>query len=113
MPLMAQPKLWISRLLVVSAMALLSACSQSSKNEEVLLSGDAPVPKDAKYPDFSKPLTSAMDQMTDEDAKKQEAQLAALGARRRSGAISEAEYWRRVKEMRKLKDEMPVAPKNQ
>ena len=110
MPLSAQRKLWISRLVVVGGLALLSACSQSTETNEVLLSGDEPVPKDAKYPDFSKPLSSAMDQMSDEDAKKMEAQLAGLGARRKSGAISEAEYWRRVKEMRKLKAEMPTKP---
>mgnify|MGYP000615555852 CR=1 FL=1 len=103
MPLKAQPKLWIGRFVVLGGMLLLTACSQSTN-------GDEPVAKDTKYPDFSKPLTSAMDQMTDEDAKKQEAQLAALGARRRSGSISEAEYWRRVREMRKLKDEMPDKP---
>jgi hypothetical protein len=110
MPLNAQRKLWISRIVVLAGLALLGGCSQSVHEEDALLSGDEPVPKDAKYPDFSKPLTSAMGQMTDEDAKKQEAQLAALGARRRSGAISEAEYWRRVKEMRKLKAEMPAKP---
>jgi hypothetical protein len=91
---------------------LLAACSQSTHSDEVLLSGDAPVPKDAKYPDFSKPLTSAMDQMTDEEAKKQEAQLAALASRRKSGTISDAEYWRRVNEMRKLKASMPTKPAN-
>ena len=110
MPLKAQPKLWIGRFVVLGGMLLLTACSQSTNEEGSLLSGDEPVAKDTKYPDFSKPLTSAMDQMTDEDAKKQEAQLAALGARRRSGTISEAEYWRRVREMRKLKDEMPDKP---
>lgn len=110
MPLKAQPKLWISRFVVAGGVLLLAACSQSVDERPYLLSGDEEVPKDAKYPDFSKPLTSAMDQMTDEDAKKQEAELAALGARRRSGTISEAEYWRRVREMRHLKDEMPEKP---
>lgn len=110
MPLKAQPKLWISRFAVLGGILLMTACSQSVHEDDALLSGDEPVPKETKYPDFSKPLTSAMDQMTNEDAKKQEAQLAALGARRKSGAISEAEYWRRVNEMRKLKAEMPTKP---
>jgi hypothetical protein len=110
MPLNAQRKLWISRIVVLSGLVLLTACSQSVHEEDALLSGDAPVPKDAKYPDFSKPLTSAMDQMTDEEAKTQEALLAALASRRRSGTISEAEYWRRVNEMRKLRAEMPAKP---
>jgi hypothetical protein len=110
MLLKVQWKLWISRFAVLGGLTLLAACSQSVHEEDALLSGDEPVPKDAKYPDFSRPLTSAMDQMTDEDARKQQAQLAALGARRRSGAISQAEYWRRVNEMRKLKAEMPTKP---
>jgi hypothetical protein len=110
MLLKVQSKLWISRIALVGGLMLLTACSQSVHEEDALLSGDEPVPKDTKYPDFSKPLTSAMDQMTNEEAQKQEAQLAALGARRRSGAISQAEYWRRVNEMRKLKAEMPTKP---
>jgi hypothetical protein len=109
MLLNAQWKLWINRIVVLGSLALLPACSQSA-HEDALLSGDDPVPKDAKYPDFSKPLTSAMDQMTNEEAKQQQAQLAALASRRKSGAISEAEYWRRVNEMRKLRDEMPAKP---
>lgn len=86
---------------------MLSACSQSSRSDVALLSGDEPVSKDTKYPDFSKPLSSAMDQMSNEEAKSMEARLTSLAARRRSGAISEAEYWRRVNEMRSLRDEMP------
>ncbi|MDH6268687.1 hypothetical protein M2360_004094 [Rhizobium sp. SG_E_25_P2] len=54
------------------------------------------------YPDFSRPLNSAMEQMTDEDAKTMETQLMALAGQRRSGAISEAEYLRRVEELRAL-----------
>ena len=111
MPLPAQRKLWISRLLIASGLVLLSSCSQSTHKDYVLLSGDTEVPKDAKYPDFSKPLTSAMDQMTDEDAKKMQAQLDGLGARRRAGTISEAEYRRRVAAMRKLRADMPTQPR--
>ncbi|WP_137156016.1 SHOCT domain-containing protein [Rhizobium sp. FKL33] len=54
------------------------------------------------YPDFSRPLNSAMEQMTDEDAKTMETQLTALAGQRRAGAISEAEYLRRVEELRAL-----------
>jgi hypothetical protein len=54
------------------------------------------------YPDFSRPLNSAMEQMTNEDAKTMETQLTALAGRRRAGAISEAEYLRRVEELRAL-----------
>jgi hypothetical protein len=110
MPSQVPHKLWISRIVILAPLLLAAACSQSGKAQEVLLSGDEPVPADAKYPDFSKPLTSAMDQMSNEDAAKQQAQLAGLGARRKSGAISEAEYRRRVAEMRKIRAEMPAKP---
>lgn len=112
MPPRTPLKLWISRSVLAAGLVSLAACSQSTHTDDVLLSGDTPVPKDAKYPDFSKPLTSAMDQMSDEEAKQQEAQLAALAGRRRAGTISDAEYWRRVNEMRKLKASMPAAPAN-
>lgn len=106
----APAETWISRLLLVACLAGLTACTQSTNEEAALLSGDSPVPRDAKYPDFSKPLTSAMDQMSDEDARKMDMELAGLARQRRSGAISEAEYERRVAEMRKLKAEMPTKP---
>lgn len=54
------------------------------------------------YPSFSEPLTAANTQMTDQDAVKMEHNLSALGKARRAGSISEAEYKRRVEEMRKL-----------
>ena len=54
------------------------------------------------YPSFSEPLTAANAQMTDQDAVKMQHNLSALGHARRSGSISEAEYNRRVEEMRKL-----------
>ncbi len=54
------------------------------------------------YPGFSKPLTSASLQMTEEEAAAQQKQLSALGAARTRGAISEAEYRRREAALRKL-----------
>ncbi|MCB1444903.1 MAG: hypothetical protein KDJ87_03630 [Rhizobiaceae bacterium] len=60
-----------------------------------------PAPAD-EYPDFSRPLESAMPQMSDQEAAQQERQLSALARQRRSGAISEAEYRRRVRELRLL-----------
>lgn len=92
---------------MIFAGAAMSSCSQSTRSEDVLLPGETPGSKNDPYPDFSKPLTSAMKQMSDEDAKKMSAQLAALASQRQSGAISEAEYWRRVNEMRKLGATMP------
>jgi hypothetical protein len=54
------------------------------------------------YPSFAAPLTSANVQMSDEEAAGLQRKLTALGAQRKAGAISEAEYQRRVAEYRKL-----------
>ena len=98
MPLsMRQPS---SRPVLVTACGLfilvlgLSACSATRSPDDG--------PRSDVYPDFSKPLTSAMPQLSDEDAARQSAQLTALANRRKAGTISEAEYLRRVKEMRAL-----------
>lgn len=107
---MAELKSWSGRVLLIGALSVLSACSPSIDENKALLAGDEPVPKDAKYPDFSKPLTAAMGQMSDDEAKAQEAQLAGLASRRRHGTISEAEYQRRVQEMRKLRATVPEKP---
>jgi hypothetical protein len=58
--------------------------------------------KEDPYPDFSRPLTSAMPQLSNEESRRMEQQLSALGQQRRNGTISEAEYWRRVRELRAL-----------
>lgn len=56
------------------------------------------------YPTFAEPLTAANTQMSDEDAAALERQLSALAVSRRAGAISEAEYRRRLSELRGLAD---------
>ncbi|MFC3162660.1 hypothetical protein [Ciceribacter thiooxidans] len=60
------------------------------------------------YPDFSQPLTAASVQMSDEEAVALQAKLSALASARKSGTISEAEYQRRVEELRKLAAEHGV-----
>jgi len=54
------------------------------------------------YPSFGAPLTAANVQMSDEQAAELQHQLTALGAKRQAGSITEAEYQRRVAEMRAL-----------
>lgn len=67
---------------------------------------DAPVdPADGtkkKFPGFSKPLKAANVQMTDPEALQLESELSALGVARASGALTEAEYQKRLAELRKL-----------
>jgi len=62
------------------------------------------------YPTFSQPLTAAGTQMGDDEASTMESSLSRLGAARRNGQISEAEYKRRVAELRALaENQKPVA----
>ncbi|NML73805.1 SHOCT domain-containing protein [Rhizobium sp. S-51] len=54
------------------------------------------------YPSFSGPLTAANVQMTNEEATDLQSRLTALGAARKAGTISEAEYQKRLLALRKL-----------
>jgi hypothetical protein len=54
------------------------------------------------YPSFNAPPTAANVQINDQQAAGMVKQLTALGSQRKAGTISEAEYQKRVAEMRKL-----------
>nr|WP_246779466.1 hypothetical protein [Rhizobium sp. BK313] len=54
------------------------------------------------YPSFNAPPTAANVQINDQQAADIGKQLTALGAQRKAGTISEAEYQKRIAEMRKL-----------
>lgn len=54
------------------------------------------------YPTFGRTLTAANTQIGDEEAAGSEAQLSALGKARADGSVSEAEYQRRLAELRRL-----------
>lgn len=84
------------------ASLLLAGCSSTGTSEDTLTANRPRPAATDKYPDFSEPLDSAMAQMSDEEATRQEAQLSALARQRQSGAISAAEYRRRVEELRLL-----------
>lgn len=87
---------------VLSLIGLLAGgCSATGGPNDHVDAGPRPAAAE-KYPDFSQPLDSAMAQMSDEEAARQEAQLSALARQRRAGAISEAEYRRRVEALRLL-----------
>ncbi|ASY62860.1 hypothetical protein SJ05684_c14060 [Sinorhizobium sojae CCBAU 05684] len=57
------------------------------------------------YPSVYGQRPAATGQMTDEEALNQEERLTALAAQRNSGSISEAEYQRRLKELRALAEQ--------
>ncbi|WP_309486603.1 SHOCT domain-containing protein [Sinorhizobium sp. 8-89] len=59
----------------------------------------------ATYPSVYGQKPAATQQMTDEEAVSMQSQLTALGAARKSGAISEAEYQRRLKELQLLAEQ--------
>lgn len=97
--------------------AVLAGCTTSkpaakaetaSLTPTVVGSGDNPAPRETAprktgtYPTFGKPLTAANVQMSDEEASSIEARVSALGAQRRAGTVSEAEYKRRLEELRTL-----------
>lgn len=54
------------------------------------------------FPTFNNPPTAANVQISNDQATDMQKQLTALGARRKAGTISQAEYDKRVAEMRKL-----------
>ncbi|AGG74308.1 SHOCT domain-containing protein [Sinorhizobium meliloti] len=59
----------------------------------------------ATYPSVYGQKPAAMQQMTSEEALNMQGQLTALAGQRRSGAISEAEYQRRLKELQLLAEQ--------
>jgi hypothetical protein len=54
------------------------------------------------YPTFNGPLTAANVQINDQQALDMRSKLTALGAAHKAGTITQAEYDRRVAEMKKL-----------
>lgn len=88
--------------LVVSALAAMLAACNSTAPEAVVPATAGSVDRSPVYPDVTAPVTAATTQMSDEEAASLSARLTALAASRRSGAISEAEYRRRLAELQAL-----------
>ncbi|MFD1745108.1 hypothetical protein ACFSE1_06510 [Rhizobium helianthi] len=65
------------------------------------------------YPTFGRPLTAANSQIDDQQFTSAESQLSSLAAARASGAVSEAEYQRRVNALRKLASEQGAETERQ
>lgn len=98
----AHHRLCLVALLLPMAAAVVSGCSSTSASSDLLTTERVRPATADKYPDFSQPLDSAMAQMTDDEAARQEAQLSALARQRQTGKISAAEYQRRVDALRLL-----------
>lgn len=84
---------------LLAAVLALCACSQTTPAVEP--AADAKVDAEG-FPSVYRPLYAATTQMSSEEASAQEQSLSGLSSRRASGAISEAEYRRRVAAMRAL-----------
>ncbi|SIQ02516.1 hypothetical protein SAMN05880582_101429 [Rhizobium sp. RU20A] len=84
----------LSAALLASALTL-AACSKTPPAADPALDAEG-------FPSVYRPLYAATTQMTNDEAASQQQSLSGLAARRASGAISEAEYRRRVAEMRAL-----------
>jgi hypothetical protein len=92
-------------LLCLAVTGLGGCVSKSSTSDALVVNADFPEDRpdpNAPYPDFSQPLRAAMEQMSDAEASQMSRELSALKSRRVSGAISEADYWQRVKELENL-----------
>lgn len=79
---------------------LLSACSSTSP-AAIAPAADG-VDRSAVYPEITGQRVAATVQMSDAEAADYSARLTALAGSRRSGAISEAEYRRRLAELQAL-----------
>src|SRR3546814_1479234 len=107
----------LSALSVCLSMSLLAGCSSFALDDGIpntaptaVVVSSAPaaapgpvVKRDTgTYPTFDGRLTAANAQIGDEEAAGSEAQLSALASARSNGSVSEAEYQRRLAELRRL-----------
>ena len=107
----------LSALPVCLSMGLLAGCSSFALDDGIpntaptaVVVSSAPVAAPGPvvkrdtgtYPTFDGQLTAANAQIGDEEAAGNEAQLSALAQARSNGSVSEAEYQRRLAELRRL-----------
>ena len=94
----------IRRLSAVLLMAAMPATvvSCASKPQDPTINAGAN--RAEVYPDITALVGGETQQMSDEEAASYSARLTALSSRRRSGAISEAEYRRKLAELQALRD---------
>jgi hypothetical protein len=91
----------LSAVLLMAAMPVAFASCASSETPSTVNSG---ANRSNVYPDITAIVRAETQQMSDEEAASFSARLTALSSRRRSGAISEAEYRRQLAELQALRD---------
>lgn len=89
-------------LLMVAATLALASCASSETGSTATVNAGAN--RTDVYPDITAIVSAETQQMSDEEAASYSARLTALSSRRRSGAISEAEYRRQLAELQALRD---------
>ena len=94
----------IRRLSAVLFMAAMPAVLVSCASSEAPSTVNAGANRAAVYPDITAVVSAETQQMSDEEAASYSARMTALTSRRRSGAISEAEYRRQLAELQALRD---------
>lgn len=91
----------VSAAFLMAALAVaLAACTST----ETASTANAGANRADVYPDITAIVSAETQQMSDEEAASYSARLTALANRRRSGAISEAEYRRQLAELQALRD---------
>ena len=86
--------------LMAAASLALAACTST----ETASTANSGADRTAVYPDITAVVSAETQQMSDEQAASYAARLSSLAGRRRSGAISEAEYRRQLAELQALRD---------
>ena len=89
-------------LLMAAVPAVFASCAATSTRSDPTVNAGAN--RADVYPDITAVVTAETQQMSDEEAASYSARLSALTNRRRSGAISEAEYRRQLAELQALRD---------
>lgn len=87
---------------VVAVLSLYLVSCTSTSREETVSTANAGADRSGVYPDITAPVSAAAPQMSNATAQEMEARLSALAGQRRSGAVSEAEYRRRLAELQAL-----------
>ena len=89
-------------LLMAAVPVVFASCAATSTRSDPTVNAGAN--RADVYPDITAVVTAETQQMSDEEAASYSARMTALTSRRRSGAISEAEYRRQLAELQALRD---------
>ena len=82
-----------------AVLAVVAGCTSASTTTTNAQIANPGADRSATYPDITARVQAATAQMSNEEAAKISARVSSLGAQRRAGTISEAEYRRQMAEM--------------